>query len=250
MTASPQRRFHTRSLSFWNDKQLRFMIVVEMAEAVIFDWDGTLADTKKAVVQSFQKVLGEAGCRVSDEFIERRIGIGTKKTFIEAFRECHMRLDVSTLERLAQEKVRIQVGLVDIVNLFDGVTELLEALQGRVMIALATMSGRKVVDKLLPEKRVAGYFDVVVTADEVVKPKPDPEVFLVSAAKLGVKPEDCVVVEDSVFGVRAAKAAGMMCIAVSSGVYGREELEEEKPDLTIGSLVEKDRVLSFIFGSV
>ncbi|MCZ2808984.1 MAG: HAD family phosphatase [Candidatus Bathyarchaeota archaeon] len=221
-----------------------------MVKAVIFDWDGTLADTKRAVVQSFKKVLEEAGCMVSDEFIERRIGIGTKKTIIEAFRECHMKLDVSTLEKLAKEKIRIQAELTGIVSLFDGVTELLEELHGRIKIALATMSSRKVVGKLLPEKRIGGFFDVVVTADEIVKPKPDPEVFLVSAAKLGVKPEDCVVVEDSVFGVRAAKAAEMRCIAVSSGAYSREELQEENPDLLINSLVEKERILHVIFGSM
>jgi beta-phosphoglucomutase len=221
-----------------------------MVKAVIFDWDGTLADTKKAVVRSFQKVLGEAGCVVSDEFIERRMGIGTKKTIIEAFRECHMRLDVSTLEKLAKEKIRIQAGLSNIVSLFEGAIELLEELQGRAKIALATMSSRKVVGKLLSEKRIGGCFDVVVSADEIVNPKPDPEVFLVSAARLGVEPEDCVVVEDSVFGVRAAKAAKMKCIAVSLGAYSREELQEENPDLMITSLVEKARILGFIFGSM
>jgi beta-phosphoglucomutase len=219
-----------------------------MVEAVIFDWDGTLADTRRAVVQSFQKVLTEAGCMVSGEFIERRMGIGTKKTIIEAFRECHMRLHVSTLEKLAKEKVRIQTELTEIVSLFDGATELLEALQGKTKIALATMSGRKVIDKILPEKRVKAYFDVVVSADEVTNPKPNPEVFIVSAARLGVNPEDCVVVEDSVFGVRAAKVAKMRCIAVSSGAYSREELQEEKPDLLIGSLLEKGKILGFIFG--
>jgi HAD superfamily hydrolase (TIGR01509 family) len=224
--------------------------MILMVKAVIFDWDGTLADTKKAVVRSFQKVLVEAGCLVSDDFIERRMGIGTKKTIIEAFRECHMRLDVLTLEKLAKEKIRIQAGLTYIVRLFDGVAELLEALHGRIKIALATMSSRKVVGKLLPEKRIGGYFDVVVTADEIVKPKPDPEVFLISAAKLGVKPEDCVVVEDSVFGVRASKVAKMKCIAVPSGAYSREELQEENPDLMINFLVEKERMLHFIFGSM
>ena len=221
-----------------------------MVKAVIFDWDGTLADTKKAVVQSFQKVLGKAGCVVSNEFIERRMGIGTKKTIIEAFRECHIRLDVLTLEKLAKEKIRIQAQLADSVSLFDGVTELLEALHGKTKIALATMSSRKVVDKLLSEKRIGGYFDVVVSADEIFSPKPDPEVFFVSAAKLGVKLEDCVVVEDSVFGVRAAKAAKMKCIAVSSGAYSREELLEENPDLMINSFVEKERIMHFIFGSM
>lgn len=221
-----------------------------MIKAVIFDWDGTLADTKKAVVQSFQKVLGETGCVVSDEFIERRMGIGTKKTIEEAFRECNMRFDDEMLENLAREKIKIQVSLTEIVDLFEGAAELLEELQGRAKIALATMSGRKVVDKILPEKRITTYFDVVVSADEIVNPKPDPEVFRVSAKKLGVDPKDCVVVEDSVFGVRAAKAAEMKCIAVPSGAYNIEELQEENPDLMINSLTEKERILDFIFSGM
>ncbi len=221
-----------------------------MIKAVIFDWDGTLADTKKAVVQSFQKVLREAGCVVSDEFIERRMGIGTKKTIEEAFRECDMRFDDEMLEKLAREKIKIQVSLTEIVDLFEGAAELLEKLQGRAKIALATMSGRKVVDKILPEKRIKTYFDVVVSADEIVNPKPDPEVFRVSAKKLGVDPKDCVVVEDSVFGVRAAKAAEMKCIAVPSGAYSGEELEQENPDLMINSLTEKERILDFIFSGM
>ena len=221
-----------------------------MIKAVIFDWDGTLADTKKAVVQSFQKVLGEAGCVVSDEFIERRMGIGTKKIIEEAFRECDMRFDDETLENLATEKIKIQVSLTEIVDLFEGAAELLEELQGRAKIALATMSGRKVVDKILPEKRITTYFDVVVSADEIVNPKPDPEVFRVSAKKLGVDPKDCVVVEDSVFGVRAAKAAEMKCIAVHLGAYSIEELQEENPDLMINSLTEKERILDFIFSGM
>lgn len=219
-----------------------------MVKAVIFDWDGTLADTKKAVVQSFQKVLKEAGCSVSNDFVIRRVGIGTKKTIIEAFRECHMRLDVSTLEKLAEEKINMQASLAGIVKLFEGATELLEALQGRVKIGLATMSGRKVVDRLLAEKKIGRYFDVVVSADDATNPKPDPEVFLVSAAGLGVAAEDCVVVEDSVFGVRAAKTAKMRCIAVPTGAYNKEELLEENPDLMIESLVEKEKIMRFVFG--
>ena len=219
-----------------------------MVKAVIFDWDGTLADTRNAVVQSFQKVLKEAQCTVSDEFIERRMGIGTKKTILEAFRECKMRIDASTLEKLAEEKIRIHAGLADNINLFDGAIEILKELKGKTKIALATMSNRKVVDTLLPAKKIRAYFDVVVTADDVGQPKPDPEVFFIAATKLGVRRQDCVVVEDSVFGVRAAKTARMWCIAVTSGVYSREELEKENPDLIIGSLVEKGKILNFVFG--
>jgi HAD superfamily hydrolase (TIGR01509 family) len=218
-----------------------------MAKAVIFDWDGTLADTRKAVVKSFQTVLTEAGCRVSDEFIVRRIGIGTKKTIIDAFRECSMRLDVSTLEKLADEKVNIQAEFSDSVYLFDGITELLEALQRKTKIALATMSGRKVIGKLLQAKRLTAYFDVVISADDVTYPKPDSEIFLKTAKKMGVTPKDCVVIEDSVFGLRAAKTANMKCIAVPSGAYTKNELEHEQPDLIVSSLREKERILAFVF---
>ena len=217
-----------------------------MVKAVIFDWDGTIADTKKAVIQSFQKVLTKADCSVTDEFILRLMGVGTKKTIIKAFKECNQRLDVSTLEKLANEKIRIQSELTYSVRLIDGAIELLELLQGKTKIALATMSSRRVVDKILSEKRIKKYFDVVVTSDEVNKPKPNPEIFLLSATKLGVDQKECVVIEDSIFGVRAAKAAKMKCVAVPSGVYNKEELEQEHPDFVVKSLVEKDTILDFI----
>lgn len=224
------------------------MIVGFMLEAVIFDWDGTLADTKKAVLQSFQKVLQQAGCRISNDFIIRRMGIGTKKTIIQAFRECNMKLDVLTLEKLTVEKINAQAKLTDVVYLFEGTMELLKRLEGNVKIALSTMSGRKVIDRLLSEKKIKGFFDVIVSADDVECPKPNPEVFLLSAKELKVAPEDCVVIEDSVFGVRAAKAARMKCIAVPTGGYSGEELLEEKPDLMINSLVEREKILHFVFG--
>jgi beta-phosphoglucomutase len=218
-----------------------------MIEAVIFDWDGTLADTKWAVVQAFQKVLVEVGCLVSDRFIERLMGVGTKMTIEEAFKKCNIVFDDEQLEHLVRDKIESQVELFEKVSLFEGATELLEELQGRTKIALATMSGRKVINKLLPEKNVESCFDFVVTADDVSKPKPNPEVFVVSAAKLGVDPKDCVVLEDSIFGVRAAKEAGMKCIALPSGAYSKDELLKENPDLIVDALTEKEKILHFIF---
>ena len=218
-----------------------------MFKAVIFDWDGTLADTKKAVVISFSKVLAEVGCIVNDEFIERRIGTGTRKTLEDALEHCRIALDYETLEKLVRRKVRLQAELSKIVDLFEGATALLDALHGRTKNALATMSGRKVIDKLLSEKRIEKYFDVVVTADEVPKPKPDPGIFLVSATKLNVVPKDCVTVEDSIFGVKAAREAGMKCIAIPSGAYTKDELKNENPDLLVDSMTEKEKILDFIF---
>lgn len=220
-----------------------------MVNAVIFDWDGTLADTKEVVVQAFQEALVEVSCAVTDRFIERLMGVGTKKTFEEALKKCKVEFDDAMLESLVRDKIESQVELFRKVCLFKGAIELLGELKGRIKIALATMSGRKVINKLLTEKRIKNCFDVVVTADDVSKPKPDPEIFFVSAAKLGVKSEDCIVMEDSVFGIRAAKKAGMKCIAVPSGAYSREELQEEVPDLIVDTLTEKEKILNFVFSN-
>lgn len=218
-----------------------------MFKAVIFDWDGTLADTKKAVVESFRRVLIEVGCVVDSKFIERRIGIGTRKTLKEVLNEGSITYDDRMLEELIQKKVKVQTELSEVVKLFEGATDLLDALYGRVRMALATMSSRKVIDRLLSEKRIEKYFEVVITADEVSKPKPDPEVFLVCATRLDLSPEDCITIEDSIFGVKAAKTARMKCIAVPSGAYTKKELQDEKPDLLIDSLIEINKILDFIF---
>ncbi len=219
-----------------------------MFKAVIFDWDGTLADTKDVIVRLFRRVLSEVNCAVSDGFIERRIGIGTRRIFEEALRRHGVMLDDEELKRLIERKVDLQAKLTGTVDLFEGAVELLDTLHGKVRVGLATMSPRKVINKLLSEKSLKRYFDAVVTADDVLRPKPDPEIFLSLARMLNVRPECCLVVEDSIFGVRAARAAKMGCVAVASGAYAREELEEEGADLVVDSLKEGgEKILKLLF---
>jgi beta-phosphoglucomutase-like phosphatase (HAD superfamily) len=108
------------------------------------------------------------------------------------------------------------------------------------------MNNKQVIENMLNSCGLKDFFDVVLSADEVSEPKPDPEILLKCASKLRLKPAIIVVVEDSKFGVRAAKAANMKCIAVISGVSNRNELELEKPDLIIGSVKEKENILRFV----
>jgi len=219
-----------------------------MFDMVIFDWDGTLADTQEVIVLSFQKVLSRIGCKVSDEFLKRRIGIGARNMFREALKTAKISYDEKMIDKLLEEKTEIHLMLTPKIRLFDGVIDLLEALRPVVKMALATMSNRKVIDKTLREKDIRGFFDFVITADEVKKPKPDPEALLKCAEAMRCKPERCVVVEDSIFGVIAARRAGMRCIAIPSGFYSRSDLEREKPDLIVDSIKEKDRIFAYILG--
>jgi beta-phosphoglucomutase len=217
-----------------------------MFEAVIFDWDGTLADTRRVIVASFQKALSDVGYNVDDEFIERRIGIGAAETFREILRASKMRFDEALVASLVEKKVQTEIDMSSQVKLFEGAVTLLESLRAKVKLALASMSNRDFVDHMLNAMNIQSFFEVVLTADEVDKSKPDPEIFLKCALKLGSLPEECVVVEDSIFGVKAAKAARMGCIAVLTGVYSKEELKKANPNLIVNSLKERDDILNFI----
>ncbi|MGE5533268.1 MAG: HAD family hydrolase [Bacillota bacterium] len=216
-----------------------------MFDTVIFDWDGTLADTRKAILVSFHKALDIVGCQVSDEYIERRIGIGAADTFREILLSAGLPFDEKVVRELVERKSAVQVELSGEVQLFGGARELLEALQGKVKVGLASMNNRSVILNLLEKNHVADCFQKVLTVESVSHSKPDPEVFLKTASALKSNPERCVVLEDSIFGVKAAKSANMGCIAVTTGVYSIQELEPEKPDLIVKSLKDPE-ILSFI----
>jgi HAD superfamily hydrolase (TIGR01509 family) len=138
--------------------------------------------------------------------------------------------------------------MADKVRLFDGALELLKSLDHRMKTALASMNNGRVICGLLRALEIRQYFDVVVTVDDVLRSKPDPEIFQRCAQHLAVSPGECVVVEDSIFGVQAAKTAGMRCIAVLTGAYSQMELREVNPDLLVQSVKEREMMLRFLFG--
>jgi beta-phosphoglucomutase len=218
-----------------------------MFKAVIFDWDGTLADTREVLISSFSRALRTLNCEVSDRFIERRIGIGTVETLKEILRDKEVNFNDDLIQSLLRIKVRTEIELSDEVKLFDGAVNLLQGLEGKVKIALASMNQREFIEHMLVKNKIQKYFRVILTANEVNKPKPDPEIFLKCALNLNMKPEECVVIEDSIFGVKAALAAKMGCVAVAQGSYTPQELESEKPGLIVSSLKEKEKLLRFIF---
>jgi beta-phosphoglucomutase len=216
-----------------------------MFEAVIFDWDGTLADTRKAIVVSFQKALKEINLEVPTQYIERRIGIGASETFREILQAANRRVDEKIVKQLVERKSKVQIKLATEVELFEGARELLEALRGKVKVGLASMNNRSVIMHLLKINCITDYFETILTVEAVSHSKPNPEIFLKTASQLESSPQRSVVLEDSLFGVQAAKAAEMGCIAVTTGVYSRQELAVEKPDLIVRNLKDP-KILKYI----
>jgi beta-phosphoglucomutase len=218
-----------------------------MFEAVIFDLDGTLADSRQVIVDSFQKALSTIQCSISNGFIERLIGVGSAETFREILRASGTRFDEQLIKSLVEKKIQNEIEMSTNIKLLPGVPELLGALQGKVKVGLASMNDRASINQLLKSTGTQRFFDVVVTAGDITKPKPNPEIFLKCAQNLKSVPGKCVVFEDSIFGVEAAKTAEMCCIAVLTGVYSRKELQKAKPDLIVDSLEEKNEIFNLIF---
>ena len=219
-----------------------------MYKAVIFDWDGTLADTRRVIVISFQKTLDEVNLNVSNEYIERRIGIGAAETFREILLSANRQVNEEVVKRLVERKSELEIELAGQVKLFPGVRNLLEALQGKLKVGLASMNNRSIIINLLETNSLTKYFETILTAESISHSKPNPEIFLKTAQKLKTSPEQCVVLEDSIFGVKAAKSGGMGCIAVTTGVYNQSELERERADLVVDSLTDK-RIFYYILNS-
>ena len=218
-----------------------------MFEAVIFDWDGTLANTKKILVSAFQKALNEINCKINNTFVERLIGIGSIETFKEILKYKNIRFDNSLLESLVRKKVQFSIELSEEITLFDGSLDLIHSLAGKVKIGLASMNNRAFINFMLQKFDLINLFDIVMTANEITNAKPHPEIFLKSAQKLCVIPERCVVFEDSIFGIQAAKQARMSCIAVLNAFNQSTDLKKNFPDLIVNSFKEKQKILNFIF---
>ncbi|MBR5094700.1 MAG: HAD family phosphatase [Oscillospiraceae bacterium] len=194
------------------------------AFAVLFDMDGVLLDSERAVLAVWQGLGAELGLAEVGEVFRRCIGTNKARTG-EIFRSAYPGLDFARFDGEARRRFRARYGGGRL-PLKPGAAEILAALREReVPLALASSTERAVVRQELDEAGLLTFFDALVCGDEVTRSKPDPEIFLRAAAKLDMAPRRCFVVEDSFNGVRAAAAAGMRPLMVPDMVPPDEEME-------------------------
>jgi beta-phosphoglucomutase family hydrolase len=203
-------------------------------EAVIWDMDGVIADTAPYHLSAWQEIFGKRGVkftvedfrhsfgRRNDTIIRKTLGEKTAQDEIEAIAG----EKEATFRRMIGQKIRPLPGAV----------ELLQSLkQNGVKMALASSTPIENIRLITGSLGIANCFQAIVTGHDVTEGKPRPEVFLLAAQRLGVKPGNCVVIEDAVAGVTAAKRAGMHCVAVTS-THSRQSLKEA--DLIVKTLEE------------
>ena len=181
---------------------------------VIFDMDGLIFDTERLSFNAWRDICAEIGYEMDRAFYCTLIGRNLKgfgKLMIEKFGEDF------PLESLYEKKIKHQMKAIekDGIPLKRGLHELLNYLkENGYKVAVATSTSRDRAEYLLKLGGVLEKADYVICGDEVVNSKPDPEIFLKAAEKLGVEPKECMVLEDSGAGIEAAYSAGMLGVNI------------------------------------
>jgi HAD superfamily hydrolase (TIGR01509 family) len=184
-------------------------------DAVIFDLDGVLLDSEPLHEEVARAVLAE--CGVADVDPDDYVGMTTLDSFAAICRARALPHDPVELD--ARYTGRVIPLLRARARPLPGVPDVPRALRARgLRLAVASSSRMEVIEATLDGLGVRGLFDAVVSAADLPRGKPAPDVFLEAARRLAVPPETCVVVEDSERGVQAARAAGMRCVAVPCSV--------------------------------
>jgi len=186
------------------------METLTRTRAVIFDFNGTLSDDEPVLARVFAEIFhAYLGWRMtSDDYFARLAGRSDREIVEIAVAERGGGLadNGPLVERLLASESPIRPGTEALVRTLTAAGH---------PLAVVTGAQRSDVDFVLGHSGIGGHFEVVVTEEDVTLGKPDPEGFLLAARRLGVLPQETVVFEDSLAGVRAARAAGMRCIAVT-----------------------------------
>ncbi len=179
--------------------------------AIIFDCDGTLADTMPAHYEAWIAILDRYGLEMSEDRFYALGGWPTRRVADLLIAESGRQIDAA---KLSHEKEELFSETLHLVRPIEPVVEVARRERGRLPIAVATGAVRLICERILRQIGLPGWFDAIVSSEDVERHKPSPDIFLEAARRLGVEPLRCQVYEDTDPGVEAARRAGMQYVDV------------------------------------
>jgi HAD superfamily hydrolase (TIGR01509 family) len=205
--------------------------------AVIFDLDGVLADSEPWWNEIDKKLLAEYGVTYRGEYHSNVLGV-SYRIAVEFYKKA-FHLSAST-DELMRRRAEIAIDFfANRVGLFPSAKEVLQELRRmNLRLALATSSVSASARPFLDRHQLTAFFDVIVTGDEIERGKPHPDIYLRAAKELGVPPETCLVIEDALSGIAAAKAAKMRVAAIPDIRFVDPCEYEKQADYLLGNLSE------------
>ncbi len=207
---------------------------ISSKKAVIWDMDGVIVDTAQYHHKGWQIVFRKRGANYTEEDYWRNTGKRSDGIIRSVLGEKIPQNEITEIIREKDESFRQLMG--QNIRLFPGVLKLITSLKAHgFKIAIASSAPMENIQLITQSLKIHNRFDAIVSGWEVTKGKPDPQIFLLTAEKLGVEAENCIVIEDAIAGVTASKRAGIHCIAVTN-TTPREDLREA--DLVIDTLEE------------
>jgi HAD superfamily hydrolase (TIGR01509 family) len=195
-----------------------------MIKAVIFDMDGVMIASEPLWEKTERILLGKRNIDYNPIYRDKIVGLNQNdsgKLLKETFNL------PETVQELINERLEILLELYEKeLELVPGLTELLKELkENSFLLALASSSPYIAINFVLDKFYLRDFFSVVVSGESVELGKPNPDIYLYTAKKLGVEPNECVVIEDSINGVKSAKEAGMLCIAIPDKRLNQKEFQ-------------------------
>jgi len=195
--------------------------MIKKINGIIFDLDGVLTDTSRYHYLAWKHIAHDMGVYFNGVINERLKGVDRTTSLEIILERSAIEYTIEEKRKIADTKNEYYLKLIDGISqsdLYPGVNELLEEIKAKeIKAALGSASKNALI--IIKKLGIEQYFDGIVDANLINKGKPDPEIFITAADMIGLKYEECAVIEDSAAGIKAAKSAGMIAVGIGKKKY-------------------------------